>query len=251
MEQKMCRLPVMIATAALAVAGFFLRQHQLKTAFDAIGVIPGAGRTFSWITVAVVVLFAVYTWFLRSRKKYAAISSRWMPLFVVSCAAAALLLLGSILQLGAPVQKSALVIAAGGIVTAVCWVMTALSRYQAKAAHGALFLLPAVFYVVDLVLRFRLWTRDPVILDYCYDLLALICTMCALFHLGGFCFDQGRRRSAVFFTMGGVFFNVVAMAGAPAAEALSYLAATLWLLVNLWLLLRPVSRRTASAEEGE
>jgi len=88
-------------------------------------------------------------------------------------------------------------------------------------------------------------------LDYCYDLLALICTMCALFHLGGFCFDQGRRRSAVFFTMGGVFFNVVAMAGAPAAEALSYLAATLWLLVNLWLLLRPVSRRTASAAEEE
>lgn len=249
MEQKLRRLPVMIVTVILAVAAFFLRRNQLKTAFDEIGVIPGSGRAIIWFAVAVVILFAVYAYFLRGRKKYSAISSRWMPLLAGSCAAAALLLVGSILRLGAPMEKLALVIAVGGVVTAVCWVGTALSRYQAKPAHGALFLLPAVFYVVDLVLQFRLWTRDPVILDYCFDLLALICTMCALFHLGGYSFDQGRRRITVFFTLSGVFFNAAAMAGAPAAEFLGYLAAALWLLVNLWLLLRPASQRGKAMED--
>ena len=133
--------------------------------------------------------------------------------------------------------------------TSGCWVGTALSRYRAKPAHGALFLLPAVFYVVELVLQFRLWTQDPVILDYCYDLLALICTMCALFHLGGYSFDQGRRRLTVFFALCGVFFNAAAMAGAPAAETFGYLAAALWLMVNLWLLLRPATQRARSAED--
>lgn len=249
MEQKLRRLPVMIVTVILAVAAFFLRKSQLKTAFDEIGVIPGSGRALVWIAIAVVILFAGYSYFLRGRKKYSAISSRWLPLMGASCAAAALLLVGSILRLGAPMEKSALVIAIGGIVAAGCWVGTALSRYQAKQAHGALFLLPAVFYVVDLVLQFRLWTRDPVILDYCFDLLALICTMCALFHLSGFSFDQGHRRITVFFVLCGVFFNAAAMAGAPAAEFLGYLAAALWLLVNLWLLLRPASQREKTVED--
>ena len=249
MEQKLRRLPVMIVTVLLAAAAFFLRRNQLKTAFDSIGVIPGAGRLFIWITIAVVLLFAVYAFFLRGRKKYTSISSRWMPLLAVSCVAAAILLLSSILRLTAMTQKLDLLVAFGGVITAACWAGTAMSRYQAKRAHGVLMLLPAVFYVVDLVLQFRLWTRDPIILDYCYDLLALICTMCALFHLGGYSFDQGNRRVTTFFTMCGVFFNAAAMAGAPVAVMLGYFAAALWLLVNLWLLLRPASQRVKTAEE--
>lgn len=249
MEQKLRRLPVMIVTVLLAVMAYFLRRSQLQTAFDAIGVIPGSGRAFTWITILVVIVFAVYAFFLRGRKKYTAVSSRWMPLLAVSCVAAVLLVLSSVLRLGSLAQKSNILIAVGGLVTAACWIGTALSRYQAKRAHGALLLLPAVFYVVDLVLQFRLWTRDPVILDYCYDLLALICTMCALFHLGGYSFDKGSRRITTFFTMCGVFFNAAAMAGASAAVFLGYLAAALWLLVNLWLLLRPVSQRAKTAGE--
>lgn len=242
MEQKLRRLPVMIVTLCMAVAAFFLRRSQLSTAFDEIGVIAGKGHGFVWYTVVAVVLFAVYAWFLRGRKKYSSISSRWTPLFVLSCVAAALLAVGSILRLSAGAGASGIVIALGGVITAVCWVLTALGRYQARQAHGALFLLPAVFYVVDLVMQFRLWTRDPIILDYCYDLLALICTMCAVFQLGGYCFDKGKRRAATFFTMSGIFFNAAAMAGADAPCMLSYLAAALWLLVNLWLLLRPSNR---------
>lgn len=248
MEQKLSRVPVMVMTVLLAIAAYCLRLNQLKTAFDSIGVITGEGRLFVWITLLVVVLFAVYSWFLRGRKKYGAVSSRFLPLMIVSCAAALLLALGSILMLFSAAQTMDLVLAVGGILVAACWVGIAVSRYQAKRAHVALFLVPAVFYVVDLVCQFRLWTRDPVILDYCYDLGALICTMCALFHLGGYCFDKGGRRITTFFCLCGVFFNAAALAGASAADAMGYGAAICWLLADLWLLLRPGAKRARTAE---
>ena len=34
MEQKLSRIPVLIVTAVLSVIAYFLRSHQLKTAFD-------------------------------------------------------------------------------------------------------------------------------------------------------------------------------------------------------------------------
>ena len=70
MEQKLRRLPVMIVTVILAVAAFFLRKSQLKTAFDEIGVIPGSGRALVWIAIAVVILFAGYSYFKRDRKNF-------------------------------------------------------------------------------------------------------------------------------------------------------------------------------------
>lgn len=248
MEQKLSRVPVMFLTVLLAVAAYILRLNQLKTAFDSIGVIAGAGKLFTWITLLVLVLFGVYAFFLRKRKKYVSISSREMPLMVVSCLAALLMLIGSVIILVNASQKMDYVLALGGAAVAVCWIGTAMVRQQAKPAPAVLFLVPAVFYVADLVCQFRLWTRDPVILDYFYELGALICTMCALFHLAGFCFDKGGRRVTVFFCLAGVFFNAAAMAGVPAGDAMRYLAAVLWLGVNLWLLLRPGNKRMAEAD---
>ncbi len=251
MEQKLSRLPAMIVTAVLAVAAYILRSHQLKTMFDEIGVIGGGyGGLFTWVTLAAIVLFALYAWKLRPRKKYAAVSSRYLPLMAVSCAAAVLLGLSGILGLVRMQQKVDLVISVGSILTAACWVGVTVCRYQAKRAHGALLLIPAIFYVVDLICQFRLWTRDPVILDYCYDLGALICTMCALFHLAGYSFDQGNRRITTFFCLAGVFFNAASMAGASAADFLGYLAVTLWLLSTLWLLLRPAGKKAPVVEQG-
>lgn len=248
MERKLSRIPVMVLTAILAVLAFCLRNNQLKTAFDAIGVIPGSGSLLIWIALLVIVLFAAYSFFLRGRKKYAAISSRHLPLMILTCAAALLLAVGSILFLKSGASKADVVLAVGGVLVAACWIGAGFSRFQAKRAPVVLFLIPAVFYLVELVLKFRLWTQDPVILDYCYDLGALICTMCSLFHLTGYCFDKGSRRLSVFFSLSAVFFNAAAMAGSAASEWMGCLAVILWLLVNLWLLLRPGVSRPAPEE---
>ena len=249
MERKLGGVPVMIMTIILAGLGFFLRHTQLQTAFDAIGVIPGSKMTLIWVSVFVVLLFVAMSFLLRNRKKYQSLAStRPLPL-AGGCAAGILLAVDSVLLLIANSQKVDLVIGLGGVAAAACWIGVSVLRYRGAKAHAALYLVPVVFFVVELVCRFRFWTRDPVILDYCFDLLALISSMCGLLHLSAYCFDQGARRITVFFALCGIYFSAGAMAGASAEMLLGYLAAAIWLLVQLWLLLRPMPRKSRGEEE--
>lgn len=249
MERKLGGGPVILVTILLAGLGFFLRRSQLKTAFDAIGLIPGSKMTLIWVALFVVLLFAAISFLLRKRKKYQALSSIRMLPMVGGCLAGVLLLAGSVLTLLNMELKDDLFVGLGGVVAALCWIAVSVLRHRGTKAHAALYLLPALFLVVDLVCRFRIWTRDPVILDYCFDLFALIASMCALIHLSSYCFDQGGRRVTVFFSLCGVFFSAAAMAGASAAVLLGYLGVSVWLLVQVWLLLRPMPRKPRGEEE--
>ncbi len=248
MERKMNGVPVMVITIILAGLGFFLRRSQLQTAFDAIGVIPNSKMPLIWVSVLVVLLFAAMSFLLRKRKKYLCLSSTRVFPLAGGCLAGGLLAASSILLVVADARNMDLVIGYSGIVAAACWIAASIQRYRGTKAHPALYLLPALYFVVSLICRFRLWTRDPVILDYCFDLFALIAAMCALLHLSGFCFDQGGRRITVFYALCGVYFSAIAVAGVPVAEMLGYLAAAVWLLVQVWLLLRPMPRK-AQVEE--
>lgn len=249
MERKLGGTPLIIITILLSALGFFLRRSQLETAFDAIGVIPGSKMPLIWVMLLVVLVFAAVSFLLRKRKKYQALSSTRMLPLVGGCLAGALLIVGSVITMLSMEQKADLLVGLGGVLAALCWIAVSLLRHRGTKSPAALYLVPVLFLIVDLVCRFRLWTRDPVILDYCFDLFALIAAMCALIHLSGYCFDQGGRRITVFFALCGVFFSAVSMAGAPAAELLSYLGVTVWLLVQLWLLLRPMPRKPRGEEE--
>ena len=243
MEQKLGRVPAMAATAVLAAAAFFLRLNQLNKAFDESGMLTGKGVwLFSVVTILALVLAALYSRTLRGRKKFAAITGTAAPLLILGCAAALLMAVGSLMLLFSPKQQGDVLVALGGLLTALCWIASAMSRFNGKQPHVVLYLLPVVFYVVNLVCQFRFWSRDPVILDYCYELGALICILFAVFHLCGFCFDKGSRRAAVFFSIGGIFFAAASVAKASVVDLTTYLAAILWLGSHLWLLLRPKQR---------
>lgn len=246
MEQKLSRMPVMIGIAAVSVLAWLGRNHQLTAAAE--GTASGQGWLLPVVCILVTILCGVYARSLRGRKKYGSVSSRSLPLLLVSCAAAMCLLISSVLLAVQRVQNTDALVAVAGLVTVVCWTATAMARYLGKRAPSAVFLFPAVFYIINLICQFRFWMRDPAISDYCYDLFALICTMCAVFHLGGYSFDQGARRITAFFTMTGIFFSSVALAGASAAGKLGYLGAVIWLLANLWLVLRPGKKKQGAAE---
>lgn len=245
MEQKLGRVPVMILTAAAAAAAYALRLHQLHTAFDASGLaVAGAGNCFfTYFTVAMVLLFAVYAFYLRKRRKYAACCSRSAGVLAVSLAGALGLVLSSAAMLLSPEAKSDSVVAVGGLLTAACWTAIAVARFQGRKPAAGFPLFPVVFFGVILVLRFRSWNRDPSILDYCYELLALISLMCAAYHQCGFYFDRGQRRAAVFFCLCSLFFSAAALAGARPRELALFGGAMLWTAASLWQLLRPARKR--------
>lgn len=247
MEQKLGRIPVMILAALSAAAAYGLRLRQLQTIYDADGYIrKGAGWCFfTYFTILMVILYGVYALLLRRRKKDTAISLWSTGILIGGCAAALGLLLGSAAMLLSPEGETDRLLAAGGLVTAACWVVTAMLRYRGRKVSVWLFLVPVLFFMLRLIVNFRFWSRDPAILDYCYDLFAHISLMCALLHLGGFSFDMGRRRTTVFFCLCGIFFGAASLAGAQTREVCISGGAMVWLLIHLWLLLRPGKKRAA------
>ena len=83
MEQTIKRPVALAATGIFAVAAYWLRQRQIQS----------GGSFFTYFTVAVVVLLAVYALFLGRRKKHTAILSR-SPLTALGLCAAALAVTG-------------------------------------------------------------------------------------------------------------------------------------------------------------
>lgn len=253
MEQKFGRTPAMLLTVLSAAAAFGLRLRQLHTVYDETGhIISGAGWSFFTVfTIVMVLLYAVYAWFLRPRKKYAALTGRGLPALAGGCAAALGMVLGSAAMLLSPEQGTDRILAVGGFVTAACWLWTAMVRYRGGKPTVWLFLVPVLFFAMRLVINFRSWSRDPAILDYCYALFAHISITCALLHMGSFCFDKGGRRITVFFCLCGVFFGAASLAGARPREICITGGVILWLLTGLWLLLRPGKKRPFEESKSE
>ena len=232
MEQKMKRIYVMAALALLTVGAFFLRQNQPA---DKAG-------PLAWLSVAMLAVFALYACSLRSGKTWPFEGGDPVTL-LLSLAAAALMMAAAFLRFSGGAK---LLLTALPALAALCWAVIALQNRNGQASVW-LYMLPVVFFGAELVDKFRSWGSDPQILDYCYALLGLIATMCAMFHLGGFCFGKGQRRTTVFFCLSGIFFTGTALADASGDELYLKLASLLWLAVNLWQLLQPKRKRNSDA----
>lgn len=253
MEQKLGRTYAVLLTALSAAAAFGLRLRQLHTIYDESGrIMEGAGWSFFTVfTILMVLLYGVYAWFLRPRKKRTALAGRSLPVLLCGLTAALLMVLGCAAMVLSPEEGTDRLLAAGGFLTAACWLWTAMARYCGKPLSLWLFLVPVLFFAMRLVINFRGWSRDPAILDYCYDLFAHISMTCALLHMGSFCLDKGGRRITVFFCLCGLFFGAASLAGARPRAICVTGGAMVWLLTNLWLLLRPSKKRPAEAPEPE
>ena len=234
MEKKLGRSPVVLATVLTAGAAYLLRRVQMLEQLDRTGkIMAEAGKgPLTWVSLAFVLLAAVYCLFLG---KETGMKNREPVSTVLTLMAAFFMALGS-----AANWTSHAPVALGGIVTAVCWVVIALQRQQDMTPSALAFMIPALFYALHIVIEFRDWSRDPLILDYCFALLAGLCTMCATFHLGGFSLGRGKRRVSVFYCLCGVVFCAVAMMGESLANTVITGAGALWLLANVWLLLGEV-----------
>ena len=230
MEKKIGRLPVSLFTAVTAIAVFFLRKAQLLQVDETGKFLSGAGKgPLTWVCVIFALLAVLYAINMKKRDKMA---KRSYVATAVTLAAAFCMAMGSAIMLTYSSMMAVL-----GLVSAVCWVVVALQRHQNTEPSAILFMLPTVFYAVELIVQFRGWSMDPQVLDYGFSLLTGICTMCASFHLGGFGFGKGKRRLTAFYCMVGMIVAAAAMAGAHMVNMLTVGGSALWLLANLWLLL--------------
>ena len=87
-----------------------------------------------------------------------------------------------------------------------------------------------LFYVAKLFRDFRHWEINPAIMDYCFSLFAMIAFMLASYHAGAFSFERGARRRLAFYSLLGVLFGAISLAGAQLPELLIYAGSVFWML---------------------
>lgn len=152
-------------------------------------------------------------------------------------------ILGAVCFLGGAVWTiagggtAAVVLGLLGIAAALCMIFGARNRARGISVPP-LELMPVVYLVVKLVLNFKNWSTDPVILDYCDMLFAQCFVLLAFYEGAGFCFGKGRPRRTLFYGACGVLLSGMAAGSClmrgSIGEALFYMGAILWLLPMVW-----------------
>ena len=244
MRQRTLRTLAVCGTALLTVMGCMMRYYQLQTIFDETG-LPVSGSPATWLltflSVLLVLECVLVSWPLpRCRRE--------KGLFVPNAAALALgllsgacLLLGGALALEQQLRSGGasyeLALAAAQLAAGVCVLAASWRRWKNAPGLALVHAVICLWMVLVLLLHFKNWSMDPTILDYCFRLFALICGMCASYHIGTFCFDRGGRRVTVFWCLAGCYFLPVSAIGEALAWKLMAAGVCLWLLGNVWQLL--------------
>lgn len=259
MEQRTAKgLPLWTALAAAALVG--LRIFHLKTAFDENGLLPPGSSALPLTVVAsAIVFFGLLVLTLRLNRlpgTEACFShaKRWL---LPKLTAAALLFAGAAMLLldqaavMTPIQR---LLALCGVAAALGMVGTAVASKRGASLFW-LRLLLALFTGAWLVLRFRGWSQDPLVIHIAPLLLAWVCAMMQTMLLSGFSLKAGRRRSAVLFGLGtGCFTCMTAVDNvlglrSELAELLILLGVALWCVTAALELLRPEVQNETAAEE--
>ncbi len=247
MKQGTSKALILIVMLASTIAAMVLRQMQLIRVFDADGLpFSGSPITYALAAICVVTLAALLLLLRRTppRQEYYCSIFLTLPGMILTLLAALAVGVGSLIQFGdsialtpaltseaESIHWSHLILPIGGILTALCILLTVNRMANMRRPLLALYLVPFAFIVVYLVLEFKnQWSADPIILDYCFYLFALICTMYALYYVMGFCFDRGRRRHAIFWCLAGFFFCLVSVLGSDASRFTFYGGLGLWML---------------------
>lgn len=232
------------ATAVvLGGVGFGLRKWELATAFEPeTGLVtPGMPSTAALIFLSVVaaVLFLFFAWGKHSMfsggydEAFAAKDNR---LYMGSVVLAAFLLLGAAVLKGMSLSTlfrtaaDRAAMGAGGnpvlalflpllvavlcVVSAVCILSAGRKCYRGEpiGRYSFLPLAPAYLCCLWLIAAYQGRAADPVVQDYIYELLAIICALLSFYYVASFSFEKPKTRRAIFFSLLAVYFGLVTLA---------------------------------------
>lgn len=232
-----------ILAVALGAAGFALRKWELSTAFEPeTGLVtPGMPSTIALIAVSAA---AVLLFLLCAMGKHADFTGEFHQAFAAKgntffLSAA---VLGAFLAFGGAALELASVAGSyrearamalqgmGGNPFLAILLPVVLAGFSAAAGASVLMLarkcyrgetvermsggvlLPAYALCLWLIVAYQARASDPVIQDYIYELLAIICALLAAYYLAGFAFQRPRPGKTVFFALSGVYFSLVTLA---------------------------------------
>jgi hypothetical protein len=258
------------------IAGFFLRRWQLSSAFEPDTGLPVSGAPATWALLALSFLMALVLLPLcRGRHGpfpggYDEAFRCFSPLYAALTAAAGFLLgAGGILKLLElpavlaeyldPGLRSILaalprlLLAFLCLASAVCVILTAKNNYrgEGRGTRSTLLLIPPFFSCMWLIAAYQERAADPVLMDYVYQLFAIIAVLLALYSMAGFSFEKAKVARSAYFSLLGVYLCGVALADSPdLSSLLLFVFAILYLTASASVLLGN-DRNPAAQQKAE
>lgn len=209
------------------VFGFFIRKRELETVFD-----PGTGlaQSYAPISLALIALSAVVGLVLiavllsigkvQAGDSYTkAFGSRGPFPFFISFLICIVMLAGSAMYLydmfrtaSIPVPELVFVVLA--VFSAFSILTLSHSVYKGKSGSEVPLcsIVPIAFLCFWLILAYRSRAADPVILDYVYEMLALVLSILGFFYSAGFAYRRLKPRRLIFFSNAAVYMCIVTLA---------------------------------------
>ena len=221
--------------------GFFLRRLELATAFEPDTGLPIEGMPVTWALIALSAAVAVVLLLLclgvgkgfeggydqAFRARDAAPYMMGMTAGAFLTAAAGVLLLLKLPGLyteaqaetsGFPMFSLAPMVLLAVLCLCSAWSVLMLGknnyRGEEKGKYSAWLLIPAYTCCMWLIVSYQEHSGDPIILDYVYQLFAVIGAVLGCYFLSGFGFGRSRPAAAAFFSAEAMYFALVTLADA-------------------------------------
>ena len=245
-----------------ALVGCGIRYWNLTAGVDAQGLPishhPSAFVLAGW-GILCFLLFAVFAATSQGRSGTHTVLFTHGALSVISYFGAMLVLFAAVFDFAAALLSgpgmSAPIMCLLGLFSGICLFVTAWMRSHGKTTYPPLELVPDLYLVVKLILNFTGWSTDPIILDYCIMLFALIFVVLGFYYSTGFLFDLGKPRLTLLFTLCACLFSAVAMVDGifdgSAATIVEYLGFIAWLLPVVCSVSVPSDPDTPAAQSSK
>lgn len=250
MKRSTASVLVLLTTLFGAIALTLLRYYQLSNCMDENGLlIPGSRVVWGFVALGVVLIAALVLLIVRLDKSTGTEFSMHSAIgwnLLSALAGAALMAVCAYYSVKTPISdKIHLILYTVGVAMGALLIISDALRIWGRRSNLFLLLLPTLFFAAKLIFDFKQWSTDPIVIDFCFKLIASICVMLACFNLSGFPLDLGKKRATVFLCMLAFVFCAMTAAdfllqrNCQFRELAFYAAAGLWCLTNGLMLLFP------------
>lgn len=236
----------------LGAAGFCLRRWELGAALDASTGLMRTDCPATWLLLGLTAVAATASATLclgagerklTPRERFCAPETGYILLVVC---AAMLLMAGAGAGFASYFRTSPdnplwLVIYGLCILSGLCFLGLGRTAYRMEWEENSPLLTfgPPLWALVCLVGVYQNCSRQPVLLLYLYPLMAVVCTVLALYCAASLAMGRGVPWAACVFSLLGVYLSLVSLAdGLGLALSLMHLSGALYLTAQLYMLLR-------------
>lgn len=106
-----------------------------------------------------------------------------------------------------------------------------------------------LYFVLDMLSRYQIWSGNPQLPDYVFQVAALVCLCLCSYHRLAFCTGIGNRKAHAFFSLMALMLCLMSLAGPE--PAVFYLSGALWAGAGMFTLTPPAYPKKQTAEIQE